>query len=295
MVHFRNPKSIAHLWYFISSILFLFFIIITYHTLLSGDVIRLSPTIWKYIDKTYIFICWIVWIGMVSNIISFFFHEIKHIFFLEHAAIKKFLPLINVLMLMAVWGIWLSFALEAIGINTGNLLTGAGIWWLMFVFAGRDIIANLFGSFMMIMSKKFEIGDLIHVKGIEGIVEEVTLDHTKIMGNDGKVVYIPNKIIIMEQLENLTRRRFFTYNYQIPFKKDGRSAKSIRDALMMIDGKISTQTPISVTVRSENTNASDFVYFYTIALPEENAEFDREMQNFLIDFIFPKKTEELAK
>ena len=33
----------------------------------------------------------------------------------------------------------------------------------------------------------------------------------------------------------------------------------------------------------------------TASNPEENAEFDREMQNFLIDFIFPKKTEELAK
>ena len=148
---------------------------------------------------------------------------------------------------------------------------------------------------MMIMSKKFEIGDKIRVKGIEGIVEEVTLDHTKMMASNGKVIYIPNTSIIMDQVENLTRRRFYTYEYQIPFKKDGRTAKSIRDTLMMVDGKISEYTPISVSVRTENTNASDFVYFYTVCLPEENAEFDREMQNFLIDFIFPKKLDELAK
>lgn len=180
-------------------------------------------------------------------------------------------------------------------IETSGFLTSASIGGLMFVFAGRDIIANLFGSFMMIMSKKFDIGDTISVKGVQGIVEEVTLDHTKIMSMEGKVVYMPNKIIITEQVENLSRRRFFTYTYKVPLKKEGKSSAEVHDILMLIEGKIWEYFPITVTMEAENPNASDFVYIYTVSLPEENADFDRNMQRFLVDCIFLRTRDKIAK
>jgi small-conductance mechanosensitive channel len=67
------------------------------------------------------------------------------------------------------------------------------------------------------------------------VVEEITMSYTKIMNTEGKVVYIPNKIISVESLENLSRRRFFLYNFRVPFKKSIGQPDVVKDMLMMIE------------------------------------------------------------
>ncbi len=109
------------------------------------------------------------------------------------------------------------------------------------------------------------------------------------MSTDGKVVYIPNRILMTEQLENLTRRRFFTYSYRVPFKKAIGSPKDVQDTLMLIEGKIGEYSPMSIDITSEIPNANDFVYVFTVKIPEESDEFDREIREFLIQYIFPKE------
>ncbi len=56
---------------------------------------------------------------------------------------------------------------------------------------------------------------------------------------------------------------------------------------MLIEGKISEYDPIDVDITTEIPNANDFVYIFTIKVPEENDEFDREIREFLIPYIFP--------
>lgn len=85
------------------------------------------------------------------------------------------------------------------------------------------------------MSKTFEIGETIRVKNLEGIVEEINLNYTKIMSTEGKVVFMPNKVLNTEQLENLSRRRFYVYTFKIPFKKTCGDPEIVRDTLMLIE------------------------------------------------------------
>ena len=120
---------------------------------------------------------------------------------------------------------------------------------------------------------------------IEGMVEEITLNHTKITNKTGEVVYVPNKIIYSESVENLSRRRFFSYELMIPFNKNA-SHTDISHALNLIEGKINSFFPINVEYVTSNANASDFVYNITILLPEENNFFENEMRKFLIPIIF---------
>ncbi len=138
------------------------------------------------------------------------------------------------------------------------------------------------------MSKTFEIGDTIKIKWVEGIVEEINLNYTKIMNTEGKVVYIPNRTLNTEQLENLTRRRFYLYSYKVPFKKSIGDPESIRDMLMIIEWKIGEYAPIEIEIKTEIPNANDFVYIFDVKVPEKNDDFDREIRGFLIPYIFPK-------
>ncbi len=136
------------------------------------------------------------------------------------------------------------------------------------------------------MSRIFDIGETIRVKNTEGIVEEITLNYTKIMSESWQVVFIPNRILNVEQIENITRRRFIVYTYKIPFKKAGTNPAEIKDRLMIIEGKINEYAPISIEITTEIPNANDFVYCIDVKLPEENEEFDRSIRTFLIPYIF---------
>lgn len=138
------------------------------------------------------------------------------------------------------------------------------------------------------MSRTFEIGETIRVKNLEGIVEEINLNYTKIMSTEGKVVFMPNKVLNTEQIENLTRRRFYVYSFKVPFKKTIGNPDIVKDTLMLIEGKIDSYAPISVEMSTEIPNANDFVYVITVTIPEESPEFERDMRNFLIPYIFPR-------
>lgn len=108
------------------------------------------------------------------------------------------------------------------------------------------------------------------------------------MSTEGKVVFMPNKVLNTEQIENLTRRRFYVYSFKVPFKKTIGDPEIVRDTLMLIEGKIDSYSPISVDIGTEIPNANDFVYVITVTVPEESPEFERDIRNFLIPYIFPR-------
>jgi hypothetical protein len=108
------------------------------------------------------------------------------------------------------------------------------------------------------------------------------------MSEEGKVVYVPNRILNTEYLENFTRRRFYLYTYRVPFRKAIGDPGKIQDMLMLIEGKIGEYSPIEIEIKTEIPNANDFVYIFFVKVPEKNDDFDREMREFLIPYIFPK-------
>ncbi len=113
----------------------------------------------------------------------------------------------------------------------------------------------------------------------------------------GEVVFIPNRLIYTETLENISRRRFFDYTYRIPFRKQS-NTDDIKTRMRIIEGKIASYNPIEVLYETEIPNAVDLVYKITIMLPEENETFDDEMRHFFMEHIFieiPKEHSDLTK
>jgi hypothetical protein len=57
---------------------------------------------------------------------------------------------------------------------------------------------------------------------------------------------------------------------------------------MLIEWKITEYAPIKIEVKTEIPNANDYVYIINVNMPEENEEFERDIRNFLIPYIFPR-------
>ena len=280
-------RYFKHLFGILGWIMSLFLVVILYHY--SVRYMHWTPKVLGHIETAYHVIEFFLVGGFVWSIVGTIFYQIRHSRAIETKLIRRFLPIfqfiINTIIVMLVG----FFMLEALGINTRNILTGAGIGGAIFVLAYKDLFTNLLGSLSILLSKTFEIGDTIRVRTlrlwIEGMVEEITLNHTKITNKTGEVVYVPNKVIYSESVENLSRRRFYSYELLVPFAKTTPS-EEISRALRVIEGKINSFFPIDVEYTMSNTNATDYTYTITVLLPEENNFFETEMRMFLVQYIF---------
>lgn len=78
----------------------------------------------------------------------------------------------------------------------------------MFALASKELASNLFGSLSLIFGHFFKIHDRIRIKGFEGTVEEITLSYTRITDKNGHTVFMPNKYLTAEPIENLSETSY---------------------------------------------------------------------------------------
>lgn len=92
----------------------------------------------------------------------------------------------------------------ALGINTTSLTALMSVVTLGVTLAAEDILGNVAGGLVILSSHPFSIGDTIEVDGVEGVVREITLNHTKIEAYDGQTIMQPNKALSSSRVTNYT-------------------------------------------------------------------------------------------
>ena len=119
--------------------------------------------------------------------------------------IAAFIPLIKRTLgtLFLLFSILVVF--ESLGFEVKTFLAGLGIGGLAFALAAQDTIANLFGSFVVVMDQPFYVGEFIRVASYEGTVEEIGLRSTKLRTAQRTQIVIPNKTVASEVITNYTR------------------------------------------------------------------------------------------
>lgn len=70
-----------------------------------------------------------------------------------------------------------------------------------------DIINNIASGIILISKEDIEIGDLVEINNIQGIVKEINLNYTVIKELDGVLTYIPNKNAFNASVVKFTHRR----------------------------------------------------------------------------------------
>ncbi len=85
-----------------------------------------------------------------------------------------------------------------------TLLSAVGIIATVLGLAAKESLNNIFGSFELILSKPFEVGDFIRLpeKGISGTVEEISMRHTIIRTINNERELIPNELLNTLIIEN---------------------------------------------------------------------------------------------
>ena len=143
---------------------------ILYHYVIAGP--SWTPTGLALIDTIYSIVHILTLIAIIVHVVSFLFREFEHSFFADGAVIRRFLPLIQVVTLGLIWIGGIFSILDGLRINTASILTGTGIAGVLLAIASRDIITNLFGSVSILLSRTFDIGEIIRVQLKTNIVYE---------------------------------------------------------------------------------------------------------------------------
>jgi small conductance mechanosensitive channel len=100
--------------------------------------------------------------------------------------------------------------IQKLGVDPTSLVALLSVGSLGLTLAAEDILGNMAGGLVILSSRPFSIGDYVESSGVSGTVEEITLNHTKLLTMDGLTVLLPNKALSAAQITNYTalgRRR----------------------------------------------------------------------------------------
>jgi len=102
---------------------------------------------------------------------------------------------------------------DTIGVNVQTVLAFGGIGGVAIGFAGREIISNFFGGFMIYMTRPFIVGEWIRAvecEDVDGTVEQIGWYLTTVRRWDKRPLYVPNSkfsTLIVENPSRMTNRR----------------------------------------------------------------------------------------
>ena len=83
--------------------------------------------------------------------------------------------------------------MELWGIKIGPIIAGLGLFGVAVALGAQDLFKNLISGILVLVEKRFKIGDWILVDGIiEGIVEKIGFRSTTIRKFDKSLAIIPN-------------------------------------------------------------------------------------------------------
>lgn len=114
---------------------------------------------------------------------------------------------------VATFVVSLLISLDTIGINVQTVLAFGGIGGVAIGFAGREIISNFFGGFMIYVTRPFSVGEWIRSieeAELNGTVEDIGWYLTRVRTWDKRPLYIPNSrfsTLIVENGSRMANRR----------------------------------------------------------------------------------------
>ena len=152
---------------------------------------------------------------------------------------------------IVVWGIWLLISLAILNVNTtwlvvisGGLSTGIG-------FALKDIIENIYYG-ISLMAGRIKVGDMIICDGIRGKVSSISYTSTMIDSVDGSVIAFQNSQLFTKNYKNMTRNHGYEMlilEVGVAYGTDIKQVKElIIDAVSKLDC-VYKRRPVSVVLK----------------------------------------------
>jgi MscS family membrane protein len=138
-------------------------------------------------------------------------------------AIKVLVALIGAATVLEIWGI-----------QVGPIIAGLGLFGVAVALGAQDLFKNLIAGILILVEKRFAIGEWIHVDGVvEGTVESIGFRSTFVRRFDKAPVFVPNaqlSDVAITNFSRMTHRRIY-WIIGVEYRTTTDQLRAVRDAI----------------------------------------------------------------
>ena len=150
---------------------------------------------------------------------------------------------ILVLLLFAI------MALQNLGVELLPLIAGIGLAGAGIALAMQGVLSNIVAGLTIIFTRPFRVGEYIHIVGVEGQVEAISLFSTTLNHTDRSRVIVPNRKIVGEILHNYGKVRQLNIVVGVAYDTDLNQALAvINDVLQANPRVLKEPAPVIQTI-----------------------------------------------
>ncbi len=182
--------------------------------------------------------------------------------------------------------------LELWGIRVGPVIAGLGLFGVAVALGAQDLFKNLISGIMILMEKRFTVGDVILVFGeVEGVVEQIGFRSTLVRKFDSTPVMVPNYKFAEQSVTNYTRRhhRRIRWLIGLEYRTTIDQLKKIRDEINTLiekDENFAKNQNASFYVRIDSFSDSSIdMLVQTFTVTNNWAEFLKIKENLAVKII----------
>ena len=182
--------------------------------------------------------------------------------------------------------------LELWGIRVGPVIAGLGLFGVAVALGAQDLFKNLISGIMILMEKRFTVGDVILVSGeVEGVVEQIGFRSTLVRRFDSTPVMVPNYKFAEQSVTNYTRRhhRRIRWLIGLEYRTSIDQLKNIRDEINNLiekDDNFAKNQNASFYVRIDSFSDSSIdMLVQTFTVTNDWAEYLKIKENLAVKII----------
>jgi len=260
----------------------LFWYLTVYAFGLEGNALTVIRVILK-ISLSGVFL-WLLY--RLLNVLSDFFIEAASE--TESTLDDQLLPLLSktLKIFLIIFGVLV--IIQNLGINVVSLLAGLGIGGFAVAFAAKDMVANFFGSLMILFDSPFQVGDWIKVGNAEGTVEEIGFRSTKIRTFYNSLISVPNADLATKEVDNMGRREYrrireeLGITYDTPPEKIEAFLEGVKNIIKA--NPYTRKDYFHVVFNSYGSSSLNILLYFFLKVSDWSAELV-EKQNILIEIL----------
>ncbi len=198
---------------------------------LQAYIIQQLSTNGLVIAKKVAIALWIffLWYFVAKIVVSWSRKKIEENHLGNHNDIEKVSKLVSSILYSSLMILNFFLVLQVLGIDVAILMWGISLW---FAFALQTIIANMIAGIMIVLNKKFTIGDMISIEWslkVTGIIENITLRYTVIKTFDRRKTIVPNTTLAKTPFKTIKSEKYIRWDieFSVPRHVNIQQVKSL--------------------------------------------------------------------
>jgi small conductance mechanosensitive channel len=216
---------------------------------------------------------------------------------LEPPVVKLLVRAVKLVVLV----LFLILALQNLGVELLPLIAGVSIIGAGVALATQGVLGNLVAGLSIIFSRPFDVGQYIHIAGVEGRVEDINLFDTTLSHADRSMVVVPNRKVVGEILHNYGHIRQLEVTVSIAYDADlNRALATLQEIMDASELVLKDPAPViqilSLSGSTVNIAAKPWVAVpaYAMAISELNRSILERFRARDISIPFPQRVVHIA-